>query len=192
MYWFEDINEILNRDNILDFWPSKYQSYESKVNSLTRFILYAGILLSLYNTNTIYIIISLFLIFLIALNVEKQIRKPKKNNVHKCTNPKIMKNVKQDCQKPTDDNPFGNVLINDYTDNPTKLPACSIEAVEDDVNKKFRKNLYMDIDSIYEKENSERQFYSTANTTIPNDQVNFAKWLYQVNKNCKTNPKDCL
>ena len=183
--------KLFDNSKILEFWPSKYQNHEDKINALFRFILYGGILLSLHNQNASYVLLALIIIFLIAMYIEKKTYKPKKNNVHRCTNPKMMKNVPQDCQKPTEENPFANVLITDYTDNPDRPPACATGEVVHDINNKFRKNLYMDIDSIYEKENSERQFFSTANTTIPNDQVNFAKWLYEPELNCKTKPKDC-
>lgn len=176
---------------MLEFWPSKYQNHEDKITATLRFILYSGVMLSLHNQNSSYVVMAIIIMFLIVIGIEHKNYKPKKNNVHRCTNSQLMKNVKQDCQKPTEENPFANVLITDYNDNPDRPPACPSDEVADIVDKKFRKNLYMDIDSIYQKENSERQFFSTSNTTIPNDQVNFAKWLYEPELNCKTNPKDC-
>lgn len=190
MYWFDDLTELYNFNKLHIFWPSKYISNEENVNALTRFFLYSGMILTLFNDNNTYILISLLIIFLMPLNISKSIKKPNKNNVSKSTNP-LMKNVYQDCQKPSDDNPFANVMMNEYIENPERLPACFIEDVKDDVNEKFHKNLFLDIDSIYEKENSQRQFFTTANTTIPNDQVNFAKWLYMKDKNCKSNNEVC-
>ena len=182
---------LFDNEKILEFWPSKFQNHEDKISSLLRFILYSGTLLSLHHQNSSYVLVAVILIFLIAICIENKNYKPKKNNVHRFTNPQLMKNVQQDCQKPTEENPFANVMLTDYTDNPDRPPACSSDEVADDIDKKFRKNLFMDIDSIYQKENSERQFFSTSNTTIPNDQVNFARWLYEPELNCKTNPKDC-
>ena len=36
---------------------------------------------------------------------------------------------------------------------------------------------YRDPNDIYNRISSERQFYTTPNTTVPNDQTGFAKWL---------------
>jgi len=91
---------------------------------------------------------------------------------------------------PTVDNPFMNPLLTDYIDRPNRIAASS--TTEDltgkiacDVNSKFYFNLYRDVDDIWEKENSQRQFYTTAATTIPNDQETFAKWCYGRVPTCK-------
>ena len=40
------------------------------------------------------------------------------------------------------------------------------------------KQLFGDIGEIFELEQSQRNFYSTANTRIPNNQTAFANWCY--------------
>ena len=40
--------------------------------------------------------------------------------------------------------------------------------------------------------NSQRQFYTMPNTTIPNAQDDFAKWLYANPKTCKEDQEFCL
>ena len=47
-------------------------------------------------------------------------------------------------------------------------------------------------DHIFNNKSSERQFYTTASTTIPNKQREFAEWLYGDNDNCKINNDKCL
>lgn len=50
----------------------------------------------------------------------------------------------------------------------------------------FDNKLYKNVDDAFNRNSSSRQFYTTANTTIPNDQTGFAHWLYYVNdKTCK-------
>ena len=49
----------------------------------------------------------------------------------------------------------------------------------------FNKNLYRDLTDVYGKNNSQRQFYTTPITTVPNDQNSFANWLYRSEKTCK-------
>ena len=48
-------------------------------------------------------------------------------------------------------------------------------------------NLYKDVSDIFSKNNSQRQFYTTPVTTIPNDQGSFADWLYKTPPTCKEN-----
>lgn len=105
---------------------------------------------------------------------------------------------KRPCTKPTDNNPFMNFLLSDYIDNPNKPSACNIvneldrDKINDDATNKFNINLYRDLDDLFEKKNSQRQFYTTAVTTNPNDQKAFAEWLYKVPETCKTNQVNCL
>ena len=38
----------------------------------------------------------------------------------------------------------------------------------------------------------ERQFYTTPINTIPNDQTEFAKWLYDSGPTCKEKTTECI
>jgi len=95
---------------------------------------------------------------------------------------------------PTADNPLSNVLLTDYDYNPKKKPAPpaftqaggqnitdTTKQLVQDLNPTqpdIIKKLYSDINSNLELEQSMRQFYSTSNTTIPNDQAGFAEFCY--------------
>lgn len=196
-YWYNNIDNLFNTKSLLEFWPMKHQTKKEKYNAITRFILYAGALMSVTKDTTYYLVLAIVLVLLMAFFTKKTEKfsdkkeRETKKNVPRHMDPKHMKIVEEDCQKPTDENPFSNVLMNEYTDNVERPPACPIEEVSDDVNNKFLKGLYSDINDIYEKENSQRQFYSTPNTQIPNDQINFAKWCYMRDDNCKVNPSKC-
>jgi hypothetical protein len=89
-------------------------------------------------------------------------------------------------------NPFMNVLFNEWTDNPNRAPACEYNGINEDIEQNFNFNLYRDVDDLFNKNNSQRQFYTTPITTIPNDQGSFAKWLYEVPSTCKENSENCL
>ena len=91
-------------------------------------------------------------------------------------------------------NPLSNVLLNDYDYNPHKKPAPPSftekdrETILDETKKQIQllnpdqpnieKKLFHDVTENLEMEQSMRQFYSTANTTIPNDQKGFAEFCY--------------
>ena len=97
------------------------------------------------------------------------------------------------CRKPTKDNPFMNPAIVDYnTENPPA--ACNIndEYINDSIQVNFNHELFRDVDELWERKNSQRQFYTIPNTAIPNNQTEFANWLYKVEDTCKENTVKCL
>ena len=43
---------------------------------------------------------------------------------------------------------------------------------------KYFKDIYRDIDDAFDRKSSFRNFYTMPSTSIPNDQMEFANWLY--------------
>ena len=92
-----------------------------------------------------------------------------------------------DCKLPEIDNPFGNVLLGDIG-NPKFKKACSSydnNMVKRDIKKTFEDNLYMDVNDVFAKHNSQRQFYTMPVTDVCNEQTEFAKWCYLTPPTCK-------
>ena len=91
-------------------------------------------------------------------------------------------------------NPFSNVLMTEYTDDPRRLAAppsfnpkveqTITEQVKDAVQfmnpgiKNTNYQLFGDLEQNFMLDQSNRVFFSTANTRIPNDQKSFAEFLY--------------
>ena len=104
----------------------------------------------------------------------------------------------EECTLPTLDNPFMNVTMKDMLNidpkNPGRPKAC--DTTNPEVKKKmdemFNHNLFKDVNDVFGKMNSQRQFYTMPNTTIPNAQDDFAKWLYLNPKTCKEDQDYCL
>ena len=104
----------------------------------------------------------------------------------------------EECTLPTLDNPFMNVTMKDMLNVDPKKPgrpkAC--DTTNPEVKKKmdemFNHNLFKDVNDVFGKTNSQRQFYTMPNTTIPNAQDDFAKWLYLNPKTCKEDQDYCL
>ena len=40
--WFEDPQELIRTDKVLQFWPTNTQSGDERVNAASRFIIYAA------------------------------------------------------------------------------------------------------------------------------------------------------
>jgi hypothetical protein len=76
------------------------------------------------------------------------------------------------------------------TNNPNNnISACDIDnpIIKQEIDKYFKEPIYRDVKDIYERDFSQRQFYTLPSTTIPNNQEGFAKWLYYRGKTCKEN-----
>ena len=114
------------------------------------------------------------------------------NSIHKNNMPTSY-NLNYECRKPTKDNPFMNIQLHDF-DNNQYVEACNIE--DDKINKdmvhSFNSKLFMNIDDAFSRTNSQRQFFTTPNTRIPNNQIEFANWLYKVPETCKEDNEQCL
>lgn len=111
------------------------------------------------------------------------------------TNPVTLETIlKSEFKEGNKKNPFSNVLLTQITDEPTRksAPPAFNPDVEEDITKNVKrsvqqmnpgikntnKQLYGDLWSRYELDQSNRNFYSTPNTRIPNDQTAYAKFLY--------------
>jgi hypothetical protein len=81
-----------------------------------------------------------------------------------------------------------NVLMTDYKDRPTRSPALkNNDATASIINDKVKAKvlakvgdprIFRGIDNELELEASMRNFYTTANTAIPNDQEGFSTFCY--------------
>ena len=111
------------------------------------------------------------------------------------TNPITMESLLRSNFHPTTKkNPFGNVLLTDINDTPNRLaaaPSFNPDVYEDIMNATKKqtqmlnpgiintnKQLFGDLKSEYDLDNSMMRFYSTANSRVENDQGAFGSWLY--------------
>ncbi len=89
------------------------------------------------------------------------------------------------CTRTTVENPFMNPSIVDIQYNSNRPAACDIDKVKDRVENNFKKRVFKDVNDIWGKDYSAREFYTVPSTTIPNDQEGYAKWLYGTPATCK-------
>lgn len=97
------------------------------------------------------------------------------------------------CKKPTYQNPFMNPDITDFGNGEHPV-ACNADDndIKYEIAEKFNKNLFRNVDDIFETENSKRQFYTIPNTGVPNNQTEFAEWLWKPKTTCKEDQENCL
>ena len=172
--WFMNPNELLDISKLYDFYPTDTMNYSAKLNSFMRFTVYFSIIIYLLKktTKVFYSIFFGGVLTFILYRFKKEIFQEEKEDFEDHQNMK--------CTSPDENNPFMNVLVSDYHTNPNRKEACDVDEdkVKDKMEKNFYKNLYRGVDEVFENNYSYRQFYTTPNTTIPNDQEGFAKWLY--------------
>ena len=119
----------------------------------------------------------------------------KHNDTTMTNNPVTLESIlRSEFHPTTKKNPFGNVLLTDIMDTPNRKAAAPSfnPDVYDDIDRAVKKQtqmlnpdivntnkqLYGDLHSNYELDNSMMRFYSTANSRVENDQGAFSQWLY--------------
>jgi hypothetical protein len=85
-------------------------------------------------------------------------------------------------------NPFMNILMNEFTDNPYRKPAQNIQApaVRAQLDAYFETMFASDPGDAYQRTQSQRTWVTQPSTTIPNDQGSYQDWLYRsAGQTCK-------
>ena len=181
--WYKDILGFLNYKHFSKFYPSKDLSTVEKINSIVRFSIYFSVIhyIILREINIFSVVVVTMILTYIYYNTTlenyMQFEKLKNKGKHEAK-----EEVDIECETPDDNNPFMNVMMDDYKNNPNRKEACDVddEQVKEIINKKFFKDTYRDIDDVFDRKSSFRNFYTNPVTTIPNDQKSFAESLYLV------------
>jgi len=205
MFWTDDPNILLNSHYWFEFFPTESMTFNQKLNALTRIVLILTIISYLFTQKTRILVvsgISLVCIFLLHYATNQKIigegfmqNEDRYVKNYNRKGPFVPINTNENQYQPsTPINPLSNVLMSDYDYNPHKKPAPPAftqkdrETILDETKAQIQmlnpdqpnidKKLFQDVTENLEFEQSMRQFYSTANTTIPNDQKGFAEFCY--------------
>jgi hypothetical protein len=204
-FWTNEPTILLNNYYITEIWPTSDMTHERKMNAITRFVLLLTIL-GFFMTKCYSIIwiavITLFVIVFVHKNRKLNILQEGYTGVSLADKPSIkiqspeqlQEIIQSEFEPGTKKNPFSNVLLTDIMDNPDKKSAPpsfnpdSEEKITKDIKRSVQmmnptidntnKQLYGDLWENFELDQSNRLFYSTANTKVVNDQGAFAEFLY--------------
>jgi len=211
-FWGDNPNILLQ--TLSELFPVENMSYNQSLNAITRLVLLSTILLFLIFRKWTLIFISLVTLGSIwgmhqyhvgkLFTTNKKVRFEEEEEKENFENPaiKLLGEVNPDIfQKPSSNNPFSNTLMTDYDYNPHKKPAppsFNINTNDDILNQAkqtvidcnpgqpdIADKLFRDLGEQLVFEQSMRPFYSTASTTIPNDQTSFAEFCYGSMISCK-------
>ena len=185
MFWIHDISLLLKPEII----PIDEMSMDEKLNTLTRFVIFIGIVLSFVLQDARVVAFTLSLILLIIF-INNYVEKNNKDTEDFLVANKIdiIDNVV--CRRPTKNNPFMNPNLTEVNTEYHKIeatcPSYSSDT-EKKINKLYDENMFKNTDDIYDRDTGKRQFYTVPGSRIPNDQSVFANWLYNRGKSCKEN-----
>lgn len=194
-FWINDPNILLKKDKITEIWPVSQMSFNEKLNSITRLVILFTLIGLCFENRTHICITGIVTILCICLLHHFQ--KNKKEGFKPNTSVEI---VHQGVTNPTVNNPIMNVLLPERKDNPNREPAAPSydKKVEEKINKDtqnfiaknfddptIKDKLFQDLGDKFTFDRSMRQWYSTPNTQIPNDQGSFADWCYGDMISCK-------
>ncbi len=192
VFWYDNIYILF--ENLESFFPTYDMDLTQKLNAIMRLSIYAGIVLTLLTNNYLYlyipVAIGIFTIFIQRGN------KGRLEQFFAGDHPQqqIGYDPEADapCVPPTSDNPFMNFnLITDERQRPPGCKTYNNKTLQKEVDNKFNHNLYRDVSDLYNKNNSQREYYQVPSTTAVNNQTSFAKWLYNVGPTCKEDAIKC-
>lgn len=201
--WIKNPAILLDKEHITELWPRTDMDMVYKINAITRLIIiltFLGYLVTRSFKLIITCMITLgVLIFLYYSKKQEKIKLPKVKDIKKegFTNPELYKAMKNNFTQPTKSNPLMNVELPEINENPGRNPAAPAfnPAVIEDINEKTKlqiiennggnQNLFKNLGENIIFDHSMRNFYSTANTQVPNDQTGFAEFCYGNMPSCK-------
>lgn len=207
-FWYQDPNILFDTKFIFEFFPLNNMSFNQKLNALSRTIIFATIILFIFKRSLGLLLgsfVSLLSIYIHYTFHQKkkegfdtdsfEVRNPALDYLRD-NNIAVPKNM---FQPPSSKNPFSNALL---TDNVNRKPAAPIvnQNVKNNILKQaiqlvnesnpgqpeISDKLFTNLGDMLGFEQSLRQFHTTANTTIPNDQGAFADFCYGSMNSCKS------
>tara|TARA_X000000368_G_scaffold377312_1_gene330900 strand:- start:138 stop:803 length:666 start_codon:yes stop_codon:yes gene_type:complete len=199
-FWIYDPYIFLDKNKIFDLWPLESMTREEKLNAISKFVIYTTILglflfrnLKLLFTGLITLVILIITYFILNNKENKKLKEAFSDR-------NLYEKFKHNYTNPTVKNPTMNLLLPEIHDNPERLPAAPAynKTVEENINNTakqlIKKNfndqsidqkLFNDLGDKFQFEQSMRQFYTTANTRVANNQKDFAQFCYGNMASCK-------
>jgi len=192
-FWFDDYTVLYDSNQVFEYIPTEGMTTAEKLNAVVRMSVYVALVLLMLKkpVNVLFIplftaIITIYLFkYSSLLQTLKLFQGPEEN---------LEEFVDEECRRPSEDNPFMNNLVSDIHDPSVKDPCKATPSVKAVIKDFFNKNLFKDVGDLYEKTNSQRQFYTAPGNffgTNHGDTKSFASWLFATDESCKQNPTQC-
>ena len=197
-FWINEPTILFDKNNVFELWPSKDMCYEQKLNAITRLIILITVLGYVFTQSIRVLVVGL--ITIVSIFVYFKISHPKKEGFTQenekviATKSSLKAALRSEFKDINKKNPFSNVLLTEIMDDPDRkaAPPSFNPHVEENITKNVKKSvqfmnpeiknsnkqLYGDLWEQFNLDQSNRSFYSTANTRVTNDQGAFSQFLY--------------
>ena len=201
-FWYERPSILYQTRNLTEIFPSHNFDMTRKLNALVRLSVYFAIIMYVMNKDKKYVTLPLIVMGITWVIHYKQRDNRKKDIMKRSINDKLsdlvkLNDLETECRVPNKNNPFMNPKLTDFGSDkpppPRSCPSYNNVGVQRRVEDLFNEDLYRDVNDIFGKNNSQRQFYTVPGSQVPNDQGSFAQWLYGAPPTCKEgNRAACL
>ena len=195
-FWFNDFTILYNKNYLLEIIPKKEYDFNRKLNAVTRFTIYYAVLLYVFNKDKnilcLPFITLVITVFLFKTNKKENQDNSLKGLMNTTDNTKLseidmmIEEINTDVyRKPDIDNPMMNQNVFDLYDDKKAIPTYNNPGVKRKVEETLDSQVFKDSNDLFNRRNSQRQWYTMPNTEAMNKQTEFAKWCYSTPPTCK-------
>jgi hypothetical protein len=183
--WYQDPADLFaTPERAVSFVPDPNTSLDAQLNAVMRFAIYASAIVALMRRSVMPLLVIVLATaagtyVVHGLSARENIEMQQRMDALDVERDPLSRKL---CSRPTLENPYMNVLMSDYSRFPERPGACdaTLPDVAQRADDLYARNMYVDSDDVYGRRTGwPHQFYTTAATTIPNDQTGFAQWLYR-------------
>ena len=164
--WFDKFSILYEKKYLFEIIPSRHFDFNRKLNSLLRLSIYYSIITYLVNkkkTNMFYIP---FIVALSSYVLSKRYKETFQmrnltESMNNNSSEDVIQGLEGECKTPTKDNPFMNPEIYDYNTKNVQKSSCNSynnKGVQSYSDKLFSSSLIRDVNDLFGKNNSQRQF----------------------------------
>ena len=180
--WTSDLTILWTDGRVRQLYPTKQMTFPERVNALVRLVILATVCIYLYNRDTRYVLYGTFCVALLTLAAQfggQTTRLGAPPGTASCTHP-------------TPNNPFMNVLLTDYKDNPNRPPACPVDQVSGEIERAYAASTYRDAGDIGLRSAGFDRFHVMPDTSCFNaGREAFAAAVYGTGPTCKEDQSRC-
>ncbi len=155
---------LIDTNRLADILPDPTESLDLQLNALMRLGVYFALIMLLVGN----IQVAVFTLITVSVFTYAIYERPGES---------FFDSRKDICRRPEKENIFMNPLI---FDDPSEPAACDVQdpGTRRSMDHMFNESMYRDVDDVFHAHSAHRQFYTMPSTTVPNDQTQFAKFLY--------------
>jgi len=202
-FWIDDPMVLIADNKLLTIWPTENMSRNEKLNTLSRLVIYITLIGFIF-TYSFKILVSGIVtlgVFIFLYYSTKNNSREEFCNFGSIQNFYTSPDITDRFTMPSETNPTMNVMLPEINDNPERNMAgpsynpVIAEQINNsakdmivtnfDNDNTVRDKLFNDLGDNFQFEQSMRNFYTTASTTVPNNQGDFAKFCYGDMISCK-------